>query len=312
MQLPDGFHSRFVASGDIRLHVVDNAADPERPKADPRRPIVFLHGFPEFWIAWEPVFRHLASRYRVIAPDQRGYNLSDAPAGAARYRTGALAGDLFALADASIGGRKFLLAGHDWGASVAYAAAIAEPGRLAGLFVANGVHPVPFQRALLADPRQRLASQYIRYLRTEAATEGMSQDGCRRMFGMFEKLAPAPWLGADLREAYRRAWTRPGRVEAMLNWYRASPLVVPAPEENVSTAPLLHMAAEQVAVRVPHALAWGAQDVALLASAREGLADFCDDLSVTEIADAGHWLLHTHGRRIAAEIDAFAGRIAWG
>ncbi len=161
MRVPGGFHSSFVQCGQMRLHVVVNS---ESPATDARHPLIFLHGFPEFWVAWQEVYVRLADRYCVIAPDQRGYNLSDAPAGIENYEVPRLVGDLVGLADRLVGSRRFLLCGHDWGASVAYAAAFRHPERISGLAIANGVHPVLFQRALLNDPQQCAASQYIHYL----------------------------------------------------------------------------------------------------------------------------------------------------
>lgn len=310
MELPKGFRSEFADCGAVRLHVVTNRMGGDSV-ADTRRPVVFLHGFPEYWIAWAPVFQLLADEFLVIASDQRGFNLSDAPQAVGEYRAGLLVGDLLAVADKLLGQRRFLLAGHDWGASVAYAVAMARPDRICGLFVANGVHPVPFQRAILDDPEQRLASQYIRYLRQADAAQKLAEDGFRRTFGMFEKFSRAPWLDAQLRAAYARAWSRPGRLNAMLNWYRASPLVVPLPGEEAPASPLLQLPPGELAVHVPHALAWGARDIALRASARAGLERFCADLTSIELPEADHWVLHTHAERLAAEIRRFAQRLDW-
>lgn len=152
-EIPAGFRSIRVDCGDVVLNVVTNGdAAPGGPIADDRPPIVFLHGFPEYWAAWKPVFPALAKDFLIIAPDQRGYNLSDAPQDVEAYRAKHLVADILTLANRLLGERKFLLAGHDWGASVAYALTIAAPERLTGLVIVNGVHPVPFQRALVNDP----------------------------------------------------------------------------------------------------------------------------------------------------------------
>jgi epoxide hydrolase 4 len=145
-------------TGSVSLNVAE--------MGDARKPlIVCLHGFPEYWAAWEPVMRRLAGDFHLVAPDQRGFNLSDKPQGVDAYRSKHIVADLAALADHLSPDRPFLLAGHDWGASIAYAYAFAHPQRLSHLVIANGVHPALFQRAIFNDPEQRRASQYMNRLR---------------------------------------------------------------------------------------------------------------------------------------------------
>ncbi len=305
--LPQGFHSTFSDCGEVRLHVVHNAraTRPDGMLDDSRTPIIFLHGFPEYWAGWKPVMRELARDYLLIAPDQRGYNLSDAPQRISDYAAKKLVSDLLALSSNLIGNRRFVLAGHDWGASVAYAAAIAVPERLKALVIVNGVHPVLFQKALVEDSDQMAASQYFHYLRANEATEKMAQDDFRRTFGMLERFSSVNWLDEDERRGYRRAWAQPGRLNAMLNWYRASPIVVPVEGQPVPPTPLKDGGPDRFGISAPHLVVWGMQDSALLPVCRKGLPRFAPRLSVVEIPDAGHWIIHTHGQKVAAEIRAF-------
>src|SRR3569832_1093758 len=113
---------------------------------NPAHPLLIcLHGFPEYWAAWSAVMLELADVFHVVAPDQRGYNLSFRPQGVQAYRPNKIVADLAALADLLSPGQPFAMAGHDWGAAIAYAYAFGHPERLSHLIVANGVHPVPFQ-----------------------------------------------------------------------------------------------------------------------------------------------------------------------
>src|SRR5205814_8105 len=81
--------------------------------------VVLLHGFPEFWYSWHRQIEPLsAAGFRVIVPDQRGYNLSSKPVGVCSYAMPELVSDVIAIAD-QLGQRKIFLAGHDWGAAVA-------------------------------------------------------------------------------------------------------------------------------------------------------------------------------------------------
>lgn len=306
VELPQGFRSLFVDCGEVVLHAVTNGAPGADGRLDDDRPaIVLLHGFPEYWAGWKPVFTRLAADYLVIAPDQRGYNLSDAPQAVEAYAARHLVADLLALTSRLLGHRKFFLAGHDWGASIAYALAIGAPERLAGLVIANGVHPVIFQRSLVNDPAQAAASQYIHWLKAPQAADLLAENDYARALAMLEKFSVTAWMSEEERSGYRAAWSRPGRLDAMLNWYRASRLVVPKPGETGVDAPLANAPAEKFQVPMPHLLIWGEADQALRPSSYEGLEAFAPRLERVAIAGADHWLIHTHGERIAREIRLF-------
>ena len=108
--------------------------------------LVLLHGFPEFWFAWRDYFGPLAAQgFHVVAPDQRGYNLSSKPLGIEAYRLDVAAAELFALADV-FGRRAFHVVGHDWGASVAWRMTGQEPDRLLSAAVLQAPHPAVWPR----------------------------------------------------------------------------------------------------------------------------------------------------------------------
>lgn len=285
-------------TGSVELNVA-SAGDPDAPL------VLCLHGFPEYWAAWRGVMLDLGRDCHVVAPDQRGYNTSSKPADVAAYRGRLLAGDVAALADHLSPGRPFVLAGHDWGASVAYAYAFAHPERLSHLVIANGVHPVCFQRAIFDDPAQRAASQYINTLRAPATDARLVEDGCRRAFRMIEGFSPAPWLEGETRRGYLDAWGQPGAMTAMLNWYRASPIVVPEPGQAPPPAPILAADERSFKVAVPHLLLWGEEDVALRRSCLDGLDRFAADLTVERVPGAGHWILHERPAEVTSAIRRF-------
>ncbi len=303
--LPTGFQSRFVETGKLRFHVVDNL-DSASTAAKKLPAILLLHGFPEYWGAWLHVMPALGARLRVIVPDQRGYNLSSAPRGVKSYNTKLLVGDAEGIVNQLVGGEPIALCGHDWGASVAYAYAMMHPERVAKLVVMNGVHPVAFQKALAEDPDQAEASQYIHFLRRADAADMLAGNNYQRLMGMFEKFSATPWLNDELRQRYIDVWSKPGRLNAMLNWYRASPMAVPEPGATVAPNKLLQVGPHKYRITMPHLLVWGENDQALRPSARDNLAPFCDDLSVQIIADADHWILHSHGDIIAERIAEYA------
>jgi epoxide hydrolase 4 len=272
-----------------------------RSAGDPAAPLVLLlHGFPEYSGAWSEVLPAFASDFHAVAPDQRGYGRSSKPEGVEAYRVKNLVRDVLALGDRLSPNRPFAVVGHDWGASVAYAVAIAAPNRVSRLAVINGVHPGPFQRALIEDEAQRQASSYMHYLRAPEAEARLSANGFEKLLGMLSRFGPQPWLTPERRAAYVEAWSAPGALTGMLNWYRASPLVVPQPGERVDPAEVMKLDPAVLRIRMPHLVIWGMDDRALLPVSRATLADYCDDLTVREIAGADHWVVH---QRTAEVVD---------
>ena len=250
--------------------------------------IVLLHGFPESHRTWRHVAPALADRYRVITPDQRGFGGSDKPEGVENYRSQETVADIFALADA-YGIGRFTLVGHDWGGAIAWAAALQAPERLDRLVIVNAPHPHIFQRTVIEDADQRAASQYIRAFRNpmmERTIDAMGLDAFfEKGFGGHVSLATIP---PEERQAYLDDWGQKGALTAMLNWYRASALVVPATDEaeprpawNRDPFP---------AVAVPALVIWGMRDKALLPIQLQGLETMVDDLTIVRIEDAGHFV----------------------
>jgi epoxide hydrolase 4 len=196
--------------------------------------LLLLHGFPEFWYGWRKQIAPLAEAgFRVVVPDQRGYNLSSKPPAVRDYRLGELTADVIAIAD-RIGREKILLAGHDWGAGVAWNTAMRYPGRIEKLAILNVPHPAVMMRFLRTNPRQMLRSWYMLFFQIPMLPEFLFlRDGTRRLLRTSRKGAFSP---EDL-ERYREAWSQPGALTAMINWYRALPREMPylaAAESRVS------------------------------------------------------------------------------
>jgi pimeloyl-ACP methyl ester carboxylesterase len=258
--------------------------------------ILMLHGFPEYGGAWAPVAELLSDRYHCIAPDQRGFGQSWAPDDVSAYATSALVADMVAL----IGDAPLIVLGHDWGAAVAYGLAMSRPDLVDKLIIMNGVHPVPFQRAMAAGGAQTEASQYIHYLRPEGSEEKLAEDGFAKLMALFSAKMDLGWLTEELREEYLTEWSRPGKLKTMVHWYRASPLKVARVGEPILDLP--EWPAEKLQVRCPHLLIWGVEDTALLPVATEGLEAFAPDLTRVEIEGVDHWLHHQQPAAVAGAI----------
>lgn len=268
--------------------------DPEAPA------ILFLHGFPEWGGAWEAVATRLADRFHCIAPDLRGYGLSDKPAGVEAYSVGAMLPDLFALIDHI--GAPVNLAAHDWGAALAYVAAAARPDLVRRFAVMNGVHPLPFQVELAKGGAQARASQYMRYLIRPQSSEELAREDFVPLLDFMRGIGSGAWQTEALRTAYRREWSRPGALDAMINWYRASPIAVPLPGETLEITPL---DPARLRIRMPHLVIWGEDDQALLPVTRDGVVPLCDDVRIETLPGCDHWLHHQAPDRVAALLGAF-------
>lgn len=264
--------------------------------------LLFLHGFPEYSAAWAELADRLSDTYHCIAPDQRGYGQSWAPAQVSAYRTSELVGDMAALI-AHLGG-PVTVVGHDWGSAVAYGLAMFQPALVERLIVMNGVHPGPFQRAMAAGGAQTDASQYIHTLKRDGIEDWLSKDDYANLLRTFSAKMDMGWLTPDKLAAYKAEWSRPGRLTGMLNWYRASPLVLGGPGQAME-AP--SYPADKFRVTMPHLLIWGMDDTALLPEATDGLEAYCDALTRINIPDADHWLAHQHPDRVARIIRDWIG-----
>lgn len=264
-------------------------------------PLLMLHGFPEYSGAWEEVALELQDQFYCVAPDQRGYGQSYCPEGVENYRTGVLAADMAELAKQL--GAPLSVMGHDWGASVAYGLAMLFPDVVSRLIIANGVHPVPFQKAMASGGAQSEASQYINALRREGSEEYLARDDFGKLLQLFSAYMDLSWLTGDKLAEYKREWGRVGRLKAMINWYRASTLVVADPGVPVE---LPEMDVSCLQVKCPHLLIWGMDDSALLPVSRAGLDAFAADLTVHEIEDADHWVLHQRASEVAGIVKKWA------
>ena len=257
---------------------------------DPSAPVLLmLHGFPEYSGAWEPLASHLSARFHCIAPDQRGYGQTGGPDEVAAYTTSALTRDMADLIE-GLDASHVTVLGHDWGAAVAYGLAMWWPDFGDRLIIANGVHPVPFQRALASGGAQSAASQYIPWLRTEGSEDALARDGFAKLLELFSAHMDMSWLSGKTLEDYRTEWARPGRMKTMVHWYRASPLVVAEPGKPRRDVP--EFPVEKLQVHQPHLLIWGENDTALLPEATEGLEDFARHLRRVTLPGTDHWLAH--------------------
>lgn len=283
-------HSYTNANG-VKLHYVQSGKGPV---------ILFLHGFPEFWYEWNQIIPFFAGDRTVIAPDMRGYNLSEKPEKVEAYLLPVLVEDIRQLVLNLSAGRKVTLVAHDWGGAVAWAFAIAHPEMLDKLVIINAPHPAVFGRLLRSDPDQQKASQYMLMFRSPEAEAKLSADN----YAWLQK-AVLRWNGITEqdRKMYLDAWSQPGALTGGLNYYRANELGPPAPGEAPKAITGLNPAA--FVVKVPTLVIWGEKDTALLTSNLDGLDKFVPDLKVERIPDGSHWVIHEQPEKVSKLIRDF-------
>ena len=274
-----------VDVGELCLHVV-RAGPVDGP------PVVLLHGFPELWFGWRRQIPALAAAgYRVIVPDQRGYNTSDKPVEVAAYRIDRLVGDVLGLLDAH-GLERASVVGHDWGAAVAWRLAATAPERVDRLAILNVPHPQVLLRALRTNPRQVLRSWYMLFFQLPWLPEWLlGRNGAAGLAGMLRGSSRRGSFSREDLAVYREAWCQPGAIGAMLGWYRAMIRTPPAPISGT--------------IQPRTMVLWGRGDTALGPELVQPSVDLCRDGELVWFDEATHWVQHDAADAVNERLLAF-------
>jgi epoxide hydrolase 4 len=247
--------------------------------------VILLHGFPEFSYGWRRQIGCLgAAGLRVLAPDQRGYNLSAKPAGVASYTIDVLADDVLGLADA-VGRARFAVVGHDWGGILTWHLAGRNPERVERAVVLNAPHPATWQSYALTHVGQMLRSWYVALFQVPVLPERMLSfnDFAWLRAGMTRSSRPGTFSAEDFRR-YREAWARPGALTAMLSWYRA-------PRWSARSL-------RPERIRVPLRVIWGDRDHFLESGLVDAGLTLCDYGEAFHIPEATHWVQHEEPEQV--------------
>ncbi|SEH10875.1 Pimeloyl-ACP methyl ester carboxylesterase [Natronorubrum sediminis] len=263
---------------DVQLHVVV-AGEETGPL------VVLLHGFPEYWYGWRHQLEaFVEAGFRVLVPDQRGYNLSEKPDGVRPYRLEECTRDVRALIE-NEGRDSAFVVGHDWGGVVAWNLAQRFPSAVDRLAIVNAPHPTVFREHLRSNPEQLRRSWYAGWFQLPTLPELV----CRaRDFTILERaltsMAPTGTFTDDELESYRSAWRRPGALTSMLNWYRAALRYPPGLDREPVSPPTL--------------VVWGTDDVALTTALAIDADLRCETSRLELWPETSHWVQHERPERL--------------
>ena len=265
----------YAQVGDVRLHYAECG--------EGERLVLLLHGFPECWYSWRKQMPVLGERFRVVAPDMRGYNLSDKPARVEDYRVARLADDVTGLIR-HFGAREAAVVGHDWGGAVAWAVAQYYPDYVWKLASLQTPPPAVWGKNLTL--RQLLRSWYMFFFQIPSLPEWwMRRDDFARLDPMLRATSrPGTFTDADI-EVLKAALREPGAVTGAVNYYRA----------NLRAFLSRGFGGREIRrherVRVPVLFIYGERDFAILPETVAGVADYVDaPYTELRLGRSNHWV----------------------
>jgi pimeloyl-ACP methyl ester carboxylesterase len=262
--------------------------------------VILLHGFPEFWYAWHKQIDALSESFHVVAPDMRGYNLSDKPSRVEDYKIDKLVADVIGVID-HFGAKQAAIVGHDWGAGVAWAVAQKHPERVSKLAVLQ----VPIAAAWRANMscKQLLRSWYMFFFQIPRLPEWLisRQDFRAIERTLTEKLGRRNSFTSEDVERYKEAARQPGALTAAINYYRANVFDRFFPRKRSGDANR-----GNGRVRVPTLFIYGEQDFAIIPATVRGLGKYIDSYyHEVRIPDSGHWVQNEAPEEVNAALLEF-------
>jgi pimeloyl-ACP methyl ester carboxylesterase len=282
----------YAQVGDVRLHYAECGAGD--------RLVVLLHGFPECWYSWRKQLPVLGERYRVVAPDMRGYNLSEKPGRVEDYRMSRLVDDVTGLIR-HFGASEAAVVGHDWGAAVAWAVAQYYPDyvwKLASLQV-----PPPAAWARNLTLKQLLRSWYMLFFQLPSIPEWfIRRDDFAGLAKTFRATSrPGTFSDEDV-EVYKSAMRQPGALTAAINYYRANlRSFLPRGSRGREVK-------RPERVRVPTLFVYGERDFAIAPETVEGVRDYVDaPYTELRLRLSNHWVQQESPAEVNAALLSFLG-----
>ena len=259
LALEEAAEHRYADNNGVKIHYARIGAGPL---------VVFLHGFPDYWLTWRHQMLALSKSFRAVALDMRGYNLSDKPKGVENYKIDHMVADAAAVIAAE-GEKRAIIVGHDWGGATAWNIAMKRPEICERLVVLNMPHPYSLARELATNPEQ---VKYSQYARNFMDPEFYKQISLERLGG---------WVSDPAAKAKHLEAMKRSDPQAMLHYYQA----------NYPREPYRVWNSEPEHVGMPTLLIHGLKDKALASTGLNGLWNWIDaDLTITTIPGADHFV----------------------
>lgn len=285
----DGWDSRYIKLKKVRLHYVQTGSD-DKPL------MLFIHGYPEFWYSWRFQLKEFADRYRCVAVDQRGYNLSDKPRPIESYAVDELVGDVRDVIEA-LGYKKAIVVAHDWGGLVAWKFAESYPEMVDKLICCNIPRPGAFRKRLQNSWSQFRKSWYMFFYQNARIPELLSTaddmnilDLCFR--GKEMGIRNRHNFTDDDLEAWKYSFSMNGAsFKYPINYYRNI-------FNNKSSA-------KDLVLEMPTLILWGTADGALDIEAAEDSLSTLRRGTMKKISGASHWVQQDEPDKVNQYITEF-------
>lgn len=277
VELKESADEGFVSNEGVNIHYLSWGEGPL---------VVMLHGFPDFWYSWRAIISGLATDYKVVAVDLRGYNLSDRPEGVENYTMSILMKDILKVID-HFEEEQAILVGNDWGGAIAWNLALYYPQRIKRLVACNIPYP----------------SNISKYLRDHPAVGEYAkkfQEGNVPSINSLVKVVPdsSQW------EYYTQAFQR-SDLEAMLNYYRVS---YPNSSKIQTPTSKPSASASGAKVRCPVLMTYGLQDSALPPGMINDTWDYVDnELTIYTLPQGGHFIQQEEPEKTLKAIKSWLG-----
>ena len=292
---------------DVNIHYVEAGAD--YINHSPRQTIVFLHGFPEYWGTWHAQLDYLSDKYRVIAPDLPGYNLSDKPQQQSFFEVPNLIQFIAKFIQGVAPQEKVIVVAHDWGGVIAWPLAAFFPQIVGRLVILNAAHPSTFTREMIHNAKQRQKSEYIHELIAPDGVEKLSANYHQYLKDKIFAGMQEGTLNDAQHQVYQKVWSVPGAVNGMLQYYRAMPQLAPSEkaisDKSKQVITTTQMKIPNIRINCPTLILWGEQDQAFVKENIDGVEEYVPDVRIKRFPDASHWLQHELPDAVNLEIEAF-------
>lgn len=284
-------HLRLQANG-AAFHVA---------KAGSGRPLLLLHGWPEFWLSWEPVMARLASRFTLYAPDLRGFGDSDKPDGP--FGPDQQAADMMALMDA-LDLKQAGIVGHDVGGALMQPLARNAPERIAGLFFFDFVYPGIGHR--MAEPARlnNIWYQSFHQMEMAPALVSASRETCRIYISHFlRNWSHRKDAFDDVVDAFTDNFLKPGNLGGGFAHYKAA---------HAGRVRMMQGEAPKLPpIDAPTCVRWAEHDPLFPYAWTDRLGETFSNLDLAMFAGVGHFPHREDPDRAASEIEKFFTRIGW-